>query len=108
MLARVKRPDRPLRVKVIRERDIDDIDARVGEKRFIGAEGLGDAVIGGEGSRPGCVATGNGDKLASLAPGDGTDEPRRNAAGAEDAPSEGGHATGKGPERIVTIGTATA
>ncbi len=89
VLAGLQRADRPLRMEVVGQGDVDDVDIGGREERLIGTEGLGDAVGGGEGRRSIEVPAGDRDKLPASTRGDGPDQPGRNAARPEDAPAKG-------------------
>ena len=89
VLAGLQRADRPLRVQVVGQRDVDDVDVGGREERIVGSEGLRDAVGDGEGGRPIAIPAGDRDKLPASTRDDGPDQPGRDAARSEDAPAKG-------------------
>ncbi|HEU4571148.1 MAG TPA: hypothetical protein VFR93_00550 [Candidatus Limnocylindrales bacterium] len=75
-------------MQAVRERDVDDVDRRVGEEcreRVVD----GDAAVAlGERRRSRTVAAGDRDQLAARIPVQRPDDPRRDPARPEDPPAQ--------------------
>ena len=63
VLAGLQRPDRPLDVQRVRQRDVDRVDLRVGEQRLVAAVRAREPVLGGVRTGALRVAAGDGDDL---------------------------------------------
>src|SRR4051794_18331223 len=72
----------------VRRRDVDDVDARIGDELRVGAVRARNAALVGERPRPPGLTRCDGDDLATGRRGDVRADRRRDAAGAENAPTD--------------------
>ena len=91
VLAGLERPDRPFGVKVVRERDVDDVDVGRRDERVVGRERGRDIVRRRERRAALGVAAGDTDQLGARTSAGRPDEPGSDAARSEDAPAKRGH-----------------
>ena len=83
----------PVTVQAVGQGVVDGVDVGIGHELFVGIEDPGDAVLGGEGLRPGPVAGGHRHHLDALHPAARFDDGGRgDPGGAEDADAQGSHA----------------
>ena len=91
VLARIERPDRPRRVEVVGQGDVDDVDRGIRQERLVGAIGRRRAVRGRERPRPLEVAAGHGPELAAGVVDQRASHPGRDPSWSDDSPVQSGH-----------------
>lgn len=89
MLARLRRPDRPFHMKMIRKRNIDGVDARIGEQLLVAAVRLRNVELPGRLLRSEQLAASDCRHFPRLGSPDARDDgAHRNAGAPEYAPAQ--------------------
>ena len=92
VLAGSRGRDRPVRVEVVRQGDVDGVDIRVGEETFVGAVGARDTEAIGHGAGLVAVSGRDGDDLHSRCPAHPRDDlPDRDVGRRHDADPQLAH-----------------